>query len=157
MGCNTEAATPPQPLHWKPFNSDLLYFYSMPRTCSRPSQQVLITNSCLLTCFDVGSGIPVDHSSGGGRRCAGFIYYYGERVLGQLLPNNTYMEAPFRADCQSLFVLSGCLLPNYYSSLLREGHTPPFPSKPFFILTGVLLFFLDNSSISVTSCACRLI
>ena len=35
------------------------------RTCPRPSQQVLITYSCLLTCFDVGSGSSVDHASGG--------------------------------------------------------------------------------------------
>ena len=42
----------------------------------------------LLSCFDVGSGSSVDHASGG----VGFIYYYGETVLGQLLPNNTSMD-----------------------------------------------------------------
>ena len=75
----------------------------MHRTCPRPSQQALITYSCLLTCFIVGSGSSVDHASGqqlehsysyGGVncwRCAGFTYYYGERVSGQLLPNNTSM------------------------------------------------------------------
>ena len=37
----------------------------MLRTCSRPSYQTLITYSCLLTCFDVGSGSSFDHASGG--------------------------------------------------------------------------------------------
>ena len=37
----------------------------MPPTCPRPSYQALITYSCLLTSFDVGSGSSVDHASGG--------------------------------------------------------------------------------------------
>ena len=37
----------------------------MPRTCPRPTLQALITYSCLLTCFDEGSGSSVDHASGG--------------------------------------------------------------------------------------------
>ena len=49
-------------------------------------------------------------------------------------------EAPFRAGCQPLFVLAGCLLLNY-SSLLREGHSPTPALQPFFVLTGVLHFF----------------
>ena len=49
-------------------------------------------------------------------------------------------EAPFRAGCQPLFVLTGCLFLNY-SSLLREGHSPTPALQPFFALTGLLHFF----------------
>ena len=49
-------------------------------------------------------------------------------------------DAHFRADCQPLFVLAGCLLLNY-SSLLREEHSPTPALQPFFVLTGVLHFF----------------
>ena len=96
VGCNTEAATPPQTWatwRWmtaqKTLNFDLLYFYSMPRTCPRSSYQALITYSCLLTSFDVGSGSSVDHASAGVR--AGFTYYYGEIALRDLLHNNTWL------------------------------------------------------------------
>ena len=44
----------------------------------------------LLTCFDVSSGSSVDHASGGVGGVLASLYY-GERVLGQLLPNNTSM------------------------------------------------------------------
>ena len=39
-------------------------------------------------------------------------------------------EAPYQAGCQPLIVLTGCLLLNY-SSLLREGYSPPLPSSHF--------------------------
>ena len=97
--CRYISTTPP--LAWatwrwstayKTFNFDLLYFYSMPRTCSRPSKQALIAYSCLLTCIDEGNGSSVDHASGGvGGVMASLTTRYGERVLGQLLPNNTFM------------------------------------------------------------------
>ena len=46
----------------------------MPRTCARSSQQALITYSCLLTCFNMGTGTSVDHASGGvGGVLASFI------------------------------------------------------------------------------------
>ena len=73
MWCNTEAITPPQPLHklgqhggGQPIIIRLTLIYCIfitciVGTCPRPSEQALITYSCLLTCFD-------------------FIYYYGERV-----------------------------------------------------------------------------
>ena len=41
--------------------------------------------------------------------------------------------------CQPLFVLTGCLLLNYFS-LLRDGHSPTPALQPFFALTGVLHF-----------------
>ena len=74
-GCNTEVATPPQPLHkhgqhggGRPLRKHLTLIYcifiSMPPTCPRFAKQSLITYSCLFMCFDVGSGSSVDHPSG---------------------------------------------------------------------------------------------
>ena len=73
----------------------------MPRTCPRPSQQALITYCYLLTCFDAGSGSSVDHASGGvGGVLASLT---GERVLGELLPNNTSIITTHikRINCRS--------------------------------------------------------
>ena len=82
---------------------DLMYFYNMTRTCPWPSWQALITYSCPLTCFDVGSGSSGDHASG---QQSTHIFLYGGvncwrlgvcwlhlllwwKSVGQLLPNNT--------------------------------------------------------------------
>ena len=45
----------------------------MPCTCPRSPYQALITYSCLLTCFDVGSGSFVDHASGGVGHASGGV------------------------------------------------------------------------------------
>ena len=74
----------------RPLRKRLTIFYNMPRTCPRPSYEALITYSCLLTCFEAGSGSSVDHASGGGGGVLASLYY-SERMLRQLLPNSTSM------------------------------------------------------------------
>ena len=74
MWCNSEVATPPQPLHsrgqhggGRPLRKRLTLIYCILISCLYlPTALVTGPNYfCLLKCFGVGSGSSVDHASGG--------------------------------------------------------------------------------------------
>ena len=67
MWCNTEAATPPLALATRggqPLRKCLTLVSCIFIKCLGHAM-ALITDSCLLACFNVGSGSSVDHTCGG--------------------------------------------------------------------------------------------
>ena len=92
----------------------------MPRTCPRFSKQTLITYSCPLSWFGVGSGSSCwpQKEVWRGWRCAGLIYNYGERVLGR---SSFLIIHPwsFQRNIKSRYIATGKDV-NNYMVLIKE-------------------------------------